>query len=65
MNKKVEDLKDSVSKEDQEFVDSLEKVDPHYKDLQDQEVGGMQELKNDNQIIQVKKSILIYNKLRV
>ena len=65
MNKKVEDLKDSVSKEDQEFVDSLEKVDPNYKDLQDQEVGGMQELKNDNQIIQVKKSILIYNKLRV
>ena len=52
VTKKVDDLK-LLSKEDQDFVDSLEDVVLTPKDLQDQEDKGMQELKDDILHVQV------------
>ena len=52
VTKRVDDLK-LLSKEDQDFVDSLEDVVLTPKDLQDQEDKGMQELKDDILHVQV------------
>ena len=50
---KVDDLKDMVSKEDKDFVDSLEDVVVTKKDLEEQEKDGMLELKKDIHLVQV------------
>ncbi len=54
MFKKVDDLKDMVSKEDQDFVDSLEEVVVTKEDLENQEKDGMLELKTEIHLVQVK-----------
>ena len=51
--RKVDDLKDMVSKEDQDYVDSLEDVDVTKEDIDKQEKDGMLELKKDIHLVQV------------
>ena len=58
VTKKVDDLK-LLSKEDQDFVDSLEDVVLTPKDLQDQEDKGMQELKDDILHVQVSSMLTL------
>ena len=50
---KVDDLKDMVSKEDQDYLDSLEDVDVTKEDIDKQEKDGMLELKKDIHLVQV------------
>ena len=51
--RKVDDLKDMVSKEDQDYVDSLEDVVVTKEDIDKQEKDGMLELKKDIHLVQV------------
>ena len=53
---KVDDLKDMVSIEDQEFVDSLEEVVLTKEDIEKQEKDGMLELKKEIHLVEVKYS---------
>ena len=59
---KVDELKDMVSIEDQEFVDSLEEVVLTKEDIEKQEKDGMLELKKEIHLVQV-NSLLIYQNM--